>query len=191
MLSRLRLARGGGRAQPGPPRWRDRGYRCIGGVLYKVSANKLSKTDGRPAGEGGSRPLLRAGEAPGRRAGRLWPPSPWAVPVGGPTQCSLTSRCPQCLCPQGGPLRRAVALAWLSGPWSLGSRAWMKETGQQTEPGGPTPGAAAPERRWPRPPLSGGGLAATHPPTAGGGRPGDEMLWTRLLHELSRKIPWF
>lgn len=64
MLSRLRHARGGGRAQPGPPRWRDRGYRCIGGVLYKVSANKLSKTDGRPSGEGGSRPLLRAGEAP-------------------------------------------------------------------------------------------------------------------------------
>ncbi|KAF6101711.1 zinc finger CCCH-type containing 3 [Phyllostomus discolor] len=63
MLSRLRLARGGGRAQPGPPRWRDRGYRCIGGVLYKVSANKLSKTDGRPGGEGGSRPLLRAGRS--------------------------------------------------------------------------------------------------------------------------------
>ncbi|KAM7075865.1 zinc finger CCCH domain-containing protein 3 [Molossus nigricans] len=60
VLNRLRPTRGGGRAQPGSPRWRDRGYRCIGGVLYRVSANKLSKTYGRPSGEG-SRPLLRAG----------------------------------------------------------------------------------------------------------------------------------
>ncbi|XP_054446524.1 zinc finger CCCH domain-containing protein 3 [Pteronotus mesoamericanus] len=59
--SRLRRACGAGRAQPSPPRWRDRGYRCIGGVLYQVSANKLSKTYGRPSGEGGSRPLLRSG----------------------------------------------------------------------------------------------------------------------------------
>lgn len=62
MLNRLRTTRGGGRAQPGSPRWRDRGYRCIGGVLYRVSANKLSKTYGRPSGEGSSRPLLRAGQ---------------------------------------------------------------------------------------------------------------------------------
>ncbi|ELK11701.1 Zinc finger CCCH domain-containing protein 3 [Pteropus alecto] len=52
------------RTQPGSPRWRSKGYRCIGGVLYRVSANKLSKTCSRPGagdGDGGSRPLLRAG----------------------------------------------------------------------------------------------------------------------------------
>ncbi|XP_037363199.1 zinc finger CCCH domain-containing protein 3 [Talpa occidentalis] len=53
VLNRLRPAAGG---------WRGRGYRCIGGVLYKVSANKLSKTGGR-TGDGGSRPLLRAARA--------------------------------------------------------------------------------------------------------------------------------
>lgn len=63
VLNRLRPAAGGGKAQPGSPRWRNKGYRCIGGVLYKVSANKLSKTYGRPSGDGGSRPLLRTGEA--------------------------------------------------------------------------------------------------------------------------------
>ncbi|EFB17034.1 hypothetical protein PANDA_011111, partial [Ailuropoda melanoleuca] len=61
VLNRLRPAAGGGKAQPGSPRWRNKGYRCIGGVLYKVSANKLSKTYGRPSGDGGSRPLLRTG----------------------------------------------------------------------------------------------------------------------------------
>lgn len=65
VLNGLRTAAAGGKAQPGSPRWRNKGYRCIGGVLYKVSANKLSKTYGRPGGEGGSRPVLRAGEAPG------------------------------------------------------------------------------------------------------------------------------
>lgn len=62
-LNRLRPASGGGRAQAGAPRWRSKGYRCIGGVLYRVSANKLSKTCGRP-GDGGSRPILRTGKAP-------------------------------------------------------------------------------------------------------------------------------
>ncbi|XP_064240747.1 zinc finger CCCH domain-containing protein 3 [Aotus nancymaae] len=61
VLNRLRpVAIGGGKAQPGSPRWRNKGYRCIGGVLYKVSANKLSKTSGQP-GDAGSRPLLRTG----------------------------------------------------------------------------------------------------------------------------------
>ncbi|XP_017367011.1 zinc finger CCCH domain-containing protein 3 isoform X1 [Cebus imitator] len=61
VLNRLRpVASGGGKAQPGSPRWRSRGYRCIGGVLYKVSANKLSKTSGQP-GDASSRPLLRTG----------------------------------------------------------------------------------------------------------------------------------
>ncbi|XP_059971788.1 zinc finger CCCH domain-containing protein 3 isoform X2 [Mesoplodon densirostris] len=61
VLNGLRTAAAGGKAQPGSPRWRNKGYRCIGGVLYKVSANKLSKTYGRPGGDGGSRSLLRAG----------------------------------------------------------------------------------------------------------------------------------
>uniref|UniRef100_A0A8C3WF30 Zinc finger CCCH domain-containing protein 3 n=1 Tax=Catagonus wagneri TaxID=51154 RepID=A0A8C3WF30_9CETA len=61
VLSRLRPAAAGGKAQTGSPRWRSRGYRCIGGVLYKVSANKLSKTSGRPSSDGGSKPVLRAG----------------------------------------------------------------------------------------------------------------------------------
>lgn len=60
-LNRPRPANGGGRAQAGSPRWRNKGYRCIGGVLYSVSANKLAKTCGRPGGDGGSRPLLRTG----------------------------------------------------------------------------------------------------------------------------------
>lgn len=64
VLNRLRPARGGGRVQLGSPRWRDRGYRCIGGVLYRVTANKLAKTPGRPSAEGACRPLLRTGEAP-------------------------------------------------------------------------------------------------------------------------------
>ncbi|XP_059528417.1 zinc finger CCCH domain-containing protein 3 isoform X1 [Myotis daubentonii] len=59
VLNRLRPARGGGRVQLGSPRWRDRGYRCIGGVLYRVTANKLAKTPGRPSAEGACRPLLR------------------------------------------------------------------------------------------------------------------------------------
>lgn len=61
VLNRLRPAAGAGKTQPGSPRWRNKGYRCIGGVLYKVSANKLSKTYGRPGGDSGSRPLLRTG----------------------------------------------------------------------------------------------------------------------------------
>ncbi|XP_036293328.1 zinc finger CCCH domain-containing protein 3 isoform X2 [Pipistrellus kuhlii] len=60
VLNRLRPARGGGRAQLGSPRWRDRSYRCIGGVLYRVTANKLAKTPSRPSAEG-ARPLLRTG----------------------------------------------------------------------------------------------------------------------------------
>ncbi|XP_020025959.1 zinc finger CCCH domain-containing protein 3 isoform X2 [Castor canadensis] len=60
VLNCLRPAvNGGGKAPPGSPRWRSKGYRCIGGVLYKVSANKLSKTSSRPGD--GSRTLLRTG----------------------------------------------------------------------------------------------------------------------------------
>ncbi|XP_058515956.1 zinc finger CCCH domain-containing protein 3 [Ochotona princeps] len=54
-------------AAAGSARWGSKGYCSIGGVLYKVSANKLSKTSGRPGGAGGrpgdagGRPLLRTG----------------------------------------------------------------------------------------------------------------------------------
>ncbi|XP_059024701.1 zinc finger CCCH domain-containing protein 3 isoform X1 [Mustela lutreola] len=61
VLNRLRPAAGGGKGQTSSPRWRSRGFRCIGGILYKVSANKLSKTCGRPGGDSGNRPLLRTG----------------------------------------------------------------------------------------------------------------------------------
>ncbi|KAM5280705.1 zinc finger CCCH domain-containing protein 3 [Ctenodactylus gundi] len=61
VLNRLRPAiTASGKTPPGCPRWRSKGYRCIGGVLYKVSANKLSKTSGR-LGDGGSKALLRTG----------------------------------------------------------------------------------------------------------------------------------
>ncbi|XP_038198546.1 zinc finger CCCH domain-containing protein 3 [Arvicola amphibius] len=60
VLNRLRPAiTGSGKAPPSSPRWRNKGYRCIGGVLYKVSANKLSKTSSRPSDS--SRALLRTG----------------------------------------------------------------------------------------------------------------------------------
>nr|XP_021515579.1 zinc finger CCCH domain-containing protein 3 [Meriones unguiculatus] len=60
MLNRLRpTVSGSGKAPPASPRWRNKGYRCIGGVLYKVSANKLSKTSSRPSD--GSRAPLRTG----------------------------------------------------------------------------------------------------------------------------------
>ena len=60
VLNRLRpTITGSGKAPPSSPRWRNKGYRCIGGVLYKVSANKLSKTSSQPSD--GSRALLRTG----------------------------------------------------------------------------------------------------------------------------------
>ncbi|XP_076767634.1 zinc finger CCCH domain-containing protein 3 isoform X4 [Arvicanthis niloticus] len=60
VLNRLRpTITGGGKASPGSPRWRNKGYRCIGGVLYKVSANKLSKTSSRPSDS--NKALLRTG----------------------------------------------------------------------------------------------------------------------------------
>ncbi|XP_075405311.1 zinc finger CCCH domain-containing protein 3 isoform X2 [Tenrec ecaudatus] len=48
VLNRLRPASAGaGKAPPSTPQWRNR---CIGGVLYRVSANKLSRTSGLRAG---------------------------------------------------------------------------------------------------------------------------------------------
>ncbi|KFV66944.1 Zinc finger CCCH domain-containing protein 3, partial [Dryobates pubescens] len=39
----------GGKSQHVQQSWRSKGYRCIGGVMYRVSANKLSKTSSTPA----------------------------------------------------------------------------------------------------------------------------------------------
>ncbi|XP_077207431.1 zinc finger CCCH domain-containing protein 3 [Paroedura picta] len=68
-------------------RWRSRGLRCIGGVMYRVSANKLAKT---------SSSLARGSEATGRtqaRAARLdfAHCSPGYTPPGCPSR-SATSR---------------------------------------------------------------------------------------------------
>ncbi|XP_049621524.1 zinc finger CCCH domain-containing protein 3 isoform X2 [Suncus etruscus] len=60
VLNRLRPATGAGKAQPISPVWRNRGYRCIGGALYRVSANKLSRAASRQ-GDVGCRTPLRTG----------------------------------------------------------------------------------------------------------------------------------
>ncbi|XP_065608500.1 zinc finger CCCH domain-containing protein 3 [Cyrtonyx montezumae] len=59
-------------------RWRSKGYRCIGGVMYRVSANKLSKTSSTP-----SRYRDLSTKSPGRAA-RLscTPSSPGFSPFG-------------------------------------------------------------------------------------------------------------
>ncbi|XP_072186158.1 zinc finger CCCH domain-containing protein 3 [Excalfactoria chinensis] len=59
-------------------RWKSKGYRCIGGVMYRVSANKLSKTSNTP---GRCRDLST--KSPGRAA-RLscTPSSPGFSPFG-------------------------------------------------------------------------------------------------------------
>lgn len=64
VLNRLRPATGAGKAQPISPVWRNRGYRCIGGALYRVSANKLSRAASRQ-GDVGCRTPLRTGESQG------------------------------------------------------------------------------------------------------------------------------
>ncbi|XP_029448040.1 zinc finger CCCH domain-containing protein 3 [Rhinatrema bivittatum] len=48
-------------------RWRSRGLRCIGGVMYRVSATKLSKTSSTPSKSSdlGSRSFTRAGRLDG------------------------------------------------------------------------------------------------------------------------------
>ncbi|XP_071890353.1 zinc finger CCCH domain-containing protein 3 isoform X4 [Anas platyrhynchos] len=48
LLNQARPSPQGTKSQPVPPGWRSKGYRCIGGVMYRVSANKLSKTSSTP-----------------------------------------------------------------------------------------------------------------------------------------------
>uniref|UniRef100_A0A8C8RG57 Zinc finger CCCH domain-containing protein 3 n=1 Tax=Pelusios castaneus TaxID=367368 RepID=A0A8C8RG57_9SAUR len=52
VLNQMRQSPLGGRSQQLQQRWRNKGFRCIGGVMYRVSANKLSKTSSSP-GRGG------------------------------------------------------------------------------------------------------------------------------------------
>lgn len=49
LLNQARPSPQGTKSQPVPPGWRSKGYRCIGGVMYRVSANKLSKTSSTPS----------------------------------------------------------------------------------------------------------------------------------------------
>ncbi|XP_063259003.1 zinc finger CCCH domain-containing protein 3 [Prinia subflava] len=48
LLNQTRPSLQGGKSQPVQQRWRSKGLRCIGGVMYRVSANKLSKTSSSP-----------------------------------------------------------------------------------------------------------------------------------------------
>ncbi|XP_032924776.1 zinc finger CCCH domain-containing protein 3 [Catharus ustulatus] len=48
LLNQIRPSLQGGKSQLVQQRWRNKGFRCIGGVMYRVSANKLSKTSSSP-----------------------------------------------------------------------------------------------------------------------------------------------
>ncbi|KAM9303464.1 zinc finger CCCH domain-containing protein 3 isoform 3-T3 [Morus bassanus] len=78
LLNQMRPLPQGGKSQHMQQRWRSKGYRCIGGVMYRVSANKLSKTSSTP---GRGRDLST--KSPGRAAARLHcTPSPGSSPSG-------------------------------------------------------------------------------------------------------------
>ncbi|XP_041255596.1 zinc finger CCCH domain-containing protein 3 isoform X2 [Onychostruthus taczanowskii] len=48
LLNQTRPSLQGGKSQLVQQHWRNKGFRCIGGVMYRVSANKLSKTSSSP-----------------------------------------------------------------------------------------------------------------------------------------------
>ncbi|KAM6143038.1 zinc finger CCCH domain-containing protein 3 [Phoenicopterus ruber ruber] len=77
LLNQTRLSPQGGKSQHVQQRWRSKGYRCIGGVMYRVSANKLSKTSSTP---GRGRDLST--KSPGRAARLHSTPSPGFSPSG-------------------------------------------------------------------------------------------------------------
>ncbi|XP_075599278.1 zinc finger CCCH domain-containing protein 3 isoform X1 [Balearica regulorum gibbericeps] len=78
LLNQTRPSPQGGKSQHAQQRWKSKGYRCIGGVMYRVSANKLSKTSSTP---GRGRDLST--KSPGRAAARLHcTPSPGSSPSG-------------------------------------------------------------------------------------------------------------
>ncbi|XP_058032607.1 zinc finger CCCH domain-containing protein 3 [Ahaetulla prasina] len=79
----------GSRSQAGQQhRWRNKGLRCIGGVMYRVSANKLSKTSSSPGRsvEAATRSHTRGASRPDSAPGTPGYPSP-----GWPSR-SITSR---------------------------------------------------------------------------------------------------
>ncbi|XP_068953003.1 zinc finger CCCH domain-containing protein 3 isoform X2 [Petaurus breviceps papuanus] len=89
-LNRLRHSALSGKSQTSPPTWKNKGYRCIGGVMYRVSANKLSKTSGRPS-DGNNKHLLRAGRSDGTISSPCY--SPGSASLGrGSTSRSIASR---------------------------------------------------------------------------------------------------
>ncbi|XP_040441503.1 LOW QUALITY PROTEIN: zinc finger CCCH domain-containing protein 3 [Falco naumanni] len=77
LLNQTRLSPQGGKSQHVQQRWRSKGYCCIGGVMYRVSANKLSKTSSTP---GRGRDLST--KSPGRAARLHCTPSPGFSPAG-------------------------------------------------------------------------------------------------------------
>uniref|UniRef100_A0A8C0BM02 Zinc finger CCCH domain-containing protein 3 n=1 Tax=Buteo japonicus TaxID=224669 RepID=A0A8C0BM02_9AVES len=77
LLNQMRPSPQGGKSQHVQQRWRSKGYRCIGGVMYRVSANKLSKTSNTP---GRGRDLST--KTPGRAARLHCTPSPGFSPSG-------------------------------------------------------------------------------------------------------------
>ncbi|KAM6102817.1 zinc finger CCCH domain-containing protein 3 [Theristicus caerulescens] len=77
LLNQMRLSPQGAKSQHVQQRWRSKGYRCIGGVMYRVSANKLSKTSSTP---GRGRDLST--KSPGRAARLHCTPSPGFSPSG-------------------------------------------------------------------------------------------------------------
>ncbi|XP_075273336.1 zinc finger CCCH domain-containing protein 3 [Opisthocomus hoazin] len=77
LLNQTRPSPQGGKSQHVQQRWRSKGYRCIGGVMYRVSANKLSKTSSTP---GRGRDLST--KSPGRAARLHGTPSPGFSPSG-------------------------------------------------------------------------------------------------------------
>ncbi|XP_023376056.1 zinc finger CCCH domain-containing protein 3 [Pteropus vampyrus] len=111
VLNRLRPAVGVGRTQPGSPRWRSKGYRCIGGVLYRVSANKLSKTCSRPGGGGDAKPggIPRQREVAGPPAPAVLVP-PALRPVGSlpAGRLDLSSSCSRSLASRA--VQRSLAI---------------------------------------------------------------------------------
>ncbi|XP_035753008.1 zinc finger CCCH domain-containing protein 3 [Egretta garzetta] len=77
LLNQMRPSPQGGKSQHVQQRWRSKGYRCIGGVMYRVSANKLSKTSSTP-----SRGRDLSTKSPGRAAKLHCTPSPGSSPSG-------------------------------------------------------------------------------------------------------------
>ncbi|XP_068253259.1 zinc finger CCCH domain-containing protein 3 isoform X2 [Nyctibius grandis] len=75
LLNPTRPSPQGGKSQHVQQRWRSKGYCCIGGVMYQVSANKLSKTSSTP-----SRSRDLSTKSPGRAVRLHCTPSPGSSP---------------------------------------------------------------------------------------------------------------